>query len=94
MSRRFEDNMTKKHLWVRRLSSLLLLAGGVAAGCGSTVDDQDAGPRCAADDIFRYNDGLCGNGSPAGWCDRGAADRHAERAWLLAWQAVRAWLLR
>ena len=80
MSRRFEDNMTKKHLWIRQLSSLLFLVGVLITGCGNTVDDQDAGPQCAgsgcdagpqcaADEYFRYDDGLCGNGSPAGWCE-------------------------
>ena len=69
MSRRLEDNMTNKHLWIRRLSSLLFLAGVVIAGCGTTVDDQDAGPQCAADKFLDYDDGLCGNGSPAGWCE-------------------------
>ena len=72
--------MTNKHLWIRRLSSLLLVTGVVIAGCGSTVDGQDAGPQCAgsgcdagpqcaADEYVRYDDGLCGNGSPAGWCE-------------------------
>ena len=60
--------MTNKHLWVRRLSSLLFLAGVVIAGCGSTVDGQDAGPQCAADEFFVYDDGLCGMGSSAGFC--------------------------
>ena len=53
---------------VRRLSSLLLVAGVAIAGCGSTVDDQDAGPQCAAGELFVYDDGLCGEGSSAGWC--------------------------
>ena len=61
--------MTKKHLWIRQLSSLLFLAGVVIAGCGTTVDEQDAGPQCAAGEYFRYDDGLCGNGSPAGRCE-------------------------
>ena len=53
---------------VRRLSFLLFLAGVVITGCGSTVDDQDAGPRCPAGEIFRFVDDSCGKASSAGSC--------------------------
>ncbi len=43
MSRRFEDNMTKKHLWIRRLSSLLFLLGVAIAGCDRGAADGQAG---------------------------------------------------
>ena len=61
--------MTKKHLWIRRLSSLLFLTGVVIAGCGNTVDDQDAGPRCPVGEIFQHSDFRCGRGSSAGFCN-------------------------
>ena len=60
--------MTNKHLWVRRLSSLLLVAGVAIAGCESSSGGNDAGPQCAADEFFRYDDRSCGKVSSAGHC--------------------------
>ena len=42
VSPRFEDNMTNKHLWIRRVSSLLFLAGVAIADCDRGAADGHA----------------------------------------------------
>ena len=60
--------MTNKHLRNHQPVALALLVAAAITGCGSTVDDQDAGPRCPAGEIFRFVDGSCGRASSAGAC--------------------------
>ena len=60
--------MTNKHLQNHRPLALALLVAAAITGCGSTVDDQDAGPQCPAGEIFWFVDGSCGRASSAGAC--------------------------
>ncbi len=60
--------MTKKHIRSHQPAALALLVTAAITGCGNTVDDHDAGPRCRAGEMFEYEDALCGKGSSAGRC--------------------------
>ena len=58
----------QKHLRIHQPLALALLVMAVIAGCGSTVDDQDAGPQCPAGKVFEHSDFRCGKASSAGLC--------------------------
>ncbi len=60
--------MISKHAWIYWLVSQLFLLGVTIAGCESSSGGNDAGPQCAADEFFRYDDRLCGKVSSAGHC--------------------------